>query len=100
MAMSMVICTFVSAPIMFISAKLLSLKNIDPSDYLKVLDPFLMDVSILSLFACLWVLFVLINSKKWKEMPYFVTISLVFSQGMVKKYKLVSAVCLHLFFVS
>ena len=82
MAMSMVICTFVSAPIMFISAKLLSLKNIDPSDYLKVLDPFLMDVSILSLFACLWVLFVLINSKKWKEMPYFVTISLVFSQGI------------------
>ena len=65
---------------MFISAKLLSLKSIDPSQYLKVLDPFLEDVSILSLFACFWVLFVLINSKKWKEMPYYVTILLVFSQ--------------------
>ena len=36
-AAAMVACTFVSAPIMFISAKLLSLKNINPEDYLKVL---------------------------------------------------------------
>ena len=107
-AAAMVACTFVSAPIMFISAKLLSLKNINPEDYLKVLgtnivfptvslrskifmknykkilflpDPFLMDISILSLFACLWVIFVLINSKKWKQMPNYVTILLVFSQA-------------------
>jgi len=47
-ATAMVACTLVAAPIMFVSAKLLSLQNVDPSDYIGELDTFLLDVSVLS----------------------------------------------------
>ena len=42
MAASMVACTFISAPIMFISARLLSIKSIHPSEYIDELDNFLL----------------------------------------------------------
>ena len=81
LATALVACTFVSAPIMFISARLLSIKSVNPGDYIQDLDNFLLDISIVSLFACLWVIFVLINSKKWKEMPHLVTLLLTVSQA-------------------
>lgn len=80
MASSMVACTFISAPIMFISARLLSIKSIDPSDYINELDNFLLDISIVSLAACLWVIFVFVNSKKWNQMPHLVTMGLTVAQ--------------------
>ena len=45
-ASGMVACTFISAPIMFISARMLSVKSFDPSDYINQLDTFLLDISI------------------------------------------------------
>ena len=81
LATALVACTFISAPIMFISARLLSIKSVNPGDYIQDLDNFLLDISIVSLFACLWVIFVLINSKKWKEMPHLVTLLLTVSQA-------------------
>jgi hypothetical protein len=36
----------------------LSIKDINPSDYINELDNFLLDVSVLSLLATLWVAFV------------------------------------------
>jgi len=79
-ASGMVACTFISAPIMFISARLLSVKSINPSEYINELDTFLLDISIISLIACLWVVFVFINSKKWNQMPHLVTMALAFAQ--------------------
>ena len=48
-ASGMVACTFISAPIMFISARMLSVKSFDPSDYINQLDTFLLDISIVRL---------------------------------------------------
>ena len=81
LATTLVASTFVSAPIMFISARLLSIKSVNPSDYIQDLDNFLLDISIVSLFACLWVIFVLINSKKCREMPHLLTLLLTVSQA-------------------
>ena len=64
----------------FISARLLSVKSINPSEYINELDTFLLDISIVSLIACLWVMFVFINSKKWNQMPHLVTMGLAFAQ--------------------
>lgn len=50
-ASSMVACTFLSAPLMFISAKMLTLRNLNPSNYIKDLDAFLLNISIVSLIA-------------------------------------------------
>jgi hypothetical protein len=78
---SQVACTLVSAPIMFISARLLSITSIDPADYINELDNFLLDISIVSLLACLWVIFVFVNSQKWNMVPYSVTMTLTLSQA-------------------
>ena len=50
-ASAMVACTFLSAPLMFISAKMLTLTNLNPSNYISDLDSFLFDISIVSLIA-------------------------------------------------
>jgi hypothetical protein len=46
--------TFLSAPLMFISAKMLTLTNLNPSNYLQDLDSFLFDISIISLIATVY----------------------------------------------
>ena len=56
------------------------MKSINPSEYINELDTFLLDISIVSLIACLWVMFVFINSKKWNQMPHLVTMGLAFAQ--------------------
>jgi hypothetical protein len=48
----MVACTFISAPLMFISAKMITINKLKPSDYLHELDSFALDVSIAGIFAC------------------------------------------------
>uniref|UniRef100_A0A8D8UIQ9 Integral membrane protein GPR155 n=2 Tax=Cacopsylla melanoneura TaxID=428564 RepID=A0A8D8UIQ9_9HEMI len=53
-ASAMVACTFLSAPIMFISARLISLASIPKEDYQQVLDKFNTDICLVSLFACVW----------------------------------------------
>jgi hypothetical protein len=48
----MVACTFISAPLMFISAKMITINKLKPSDYLHELDSFALDISIAGIFAC------------------------------------------------
>merc|ERR1719410_389509 len=43
--------TFMAAPLMFVTAKLLTLMNMDPRDYIDQLDLFLLDVSVVGLLA-------------------------------------------------
>lgn len=41
----MVACTFVAAPLTFVSAKMVSLSSANPNDYIQLLDSFLIRVS-------------------------------------------------------
>ncbi|ALC42981.1 CG7510 [Drosophila busckii] len=81
-ARSMVLCTFISAPLMFISAKMISLTNLKPLDYLHELDAFSFDISIAGAAACCWMLALLIVTKRFKRMPQRITACLVLSQLM------------------
>ena len=48
-ATAMVACTFVSAPLTFVSARMVSLSSANPTDYIALLDGFLMRVAIVGL---------------------------------------------------
>lgn len=45
----MVACTFVAAPLTFVSARMVSLSSADPTDYIQLLDSFLIRVAIVGL---------------------------------------------------
>ena len=81
-ANSMVFSTALAAPIMFVSAKLLSIDDLSPEDYIPELDQFLLDVSVIGILAAAWVAFVLGVTRKALRTPYFVTAGLVVSQGI------------------
>ncbi|XP_073838455.1 integral membrane protein GPR155 homolog anchor [Musca autumnalis] len=81
-AKSMVLCTFISAPLMFISAKMISLTNLNPIDYLHELDAFSFDISVAGVAACIWMLLLLITTKRFKRLPHRITFCLVLSQLM------------------
>ncbi|XP_002021255.2 integral membrane protein GPR155 [Drosophila persimilis] len=81
-ARSMVFCTFISAPLMFISAKMISLTNLKPLDYLHELDAFSFDISIAGAAACCCMLTLMIVTKRFKRMPQRITFCLVLSQLM------------------
>lgn len=76
MASSMVICTFLSAPMMFMSAQVISMNK----DYADQLKKFGFDLSIVALVASLWVMIVFIATKKYKRMPHKLTLCLIVSQ--------------------
>ncbi|XP_032598863.2 LOW QUALITY PROTEIN: integral membrane protein GPR155-like [Drosophila grimshawi] len=79
-ARSLVLCTFVSAPVMFISAKMISLSNPKPVDPVHELDAFSFDISIAGAAACCWMLALLIVTKRFKRMPQRITFCMVLSQ--------------------
>lgn len=76
----MVACTFVSAPLMFISAKMISITNLKPSDYLKELDNFSFDLSVVAICAAIFVLLLFAVTKKFKRLPHRITCCLLISQ--------------------
>ncbi|KAI5645450.1 membrane transport protein domain-containing protein [Phthorimaea operculella] len=76
MASSMVICTFLSAPMMYLSAQVISLVK----DYEEQLKKFGFDLSIVALISGVWVLMVFIVTKKYKRMPHRLTMCLLSSQ--------------------
>ena len=45
----MVACTFVSAPLTFVSARMVSLSSANPADYMSLLDTFMIRVAIVGL---------------------------------------------------
>jgi len=81
-AASITASTFMAAPIMFISAKLLMVHNLDPSDYMDEIEYFLLDISVIGLIAALWVIFVLVVTKKVNSIPHQITAVLAFTQGV------------------
>lgn len=66
----MVACTFVSAPLMFVSAKMISITNLDPKDYLKEYINGSFDLSVTSICAAIFVLLIFIVTKKFKRLPH------------------------------
>lgn len=78
----MVACTFISAPLMFVSAKMIAMTTIDPSKFMRELDAFTFHVSIVGTIASLWVIFVFAISKKITKVPHKMTTCLVVSQLM------------------
>jgi predicted permease len=84
-ASAMVACTFISAPLMFVSAKMITLTKTDPSEYIKQLDSFTLDVSIIATVACCWVIFVFVLTKKITRLPHKITACLIISQVSVTR---------------
>ena len=74
--------TFIAAPLMFVTAKLLTLMNMNPADYVAQLDGFLLDVSVVGLLAAGWAVFVLLVSGRARRMPHYVTALLGGFQGL------------------
>lgn len=78
-ATAMVACTFLSAPLIFVSAKLIAIKDIDPSHYIKQINLFTLEVSIIGLIASVWVLFIFVLTKKINKVPHKFTACLLVS---------------------
>lgn len=83
-ASAMVACTFLSAPLMFISAKLINAIN-DGANYSKQLNSFTMDISVASLTACVWLIicFFISEEKKWKRPTHRCTACIIIAQFAV-----------------
>ena len=73
--------TFIAAPLMFVTAKLLTLMSMDPKDYIDQLDIFLLDISVIGLLAAVWVIFVLIVTGRVSKLPHRITFILTVFQG-------------------
>ncbi|CDQ92018.1 unnamed protein product [Oncorhynchus mykiss] len=70
----MVISTFLSAPIMYVSAWLLTIPWMDPKPLMDSLQNVSFNVSIISLVALAWTVTVMFLSKKFKRLPHMFTI--------------------------
>ncbi|XP_033763024.1 LOW QUALITY PROTEIN: integral membrane protein GPR155-like [Pecten maximus] len=78
-ATGMVAGTFFSAPMMFMSAKMLTVVVNSEMDYKTLLLETSFDTSIISVVCCIWVLGILMFSKRYKKMPHQFLVCLVFS---------------------
>ncbi|XP_076756400.1 integral membrane protein GPR155 homolog anchor [Xylocopa sonorina] len=83
-ASAMVACTFLSAPLMFVSAKLIDAVSagVTPTNYVHQLNLFSFDVSIASVTVCIWLIicFVGFGRKKYKCVTHKCTLSIVIAQ--------------------
>ncbi|XP_067650472.1 lysosomal cholesterol signaling protein-like isoform X2 [Haliotis asinina] len=79
-ATGMVAGTFISAPLMFVSAKMMTVVVSNELDYKALLLDTNFDTSIVSIVCCVWVMGVFILSGKWRRVPHRFTLCLVFSQ--------------------
>ncbi|XP_030614792.1 integral membrane protein GPR155 [Archocentrus centrarchus] len=76
----MVISTFLSAPIMYISAWLLTIPWTDPQHLMNSLQNVSFNISIVSLVALVWTIAVMFLSKKFKQLPHLFTVNLFLAQ--------------------
>ncbi|XP_066302413.1 lysosomal cholesterol signaling protein-like isoform X1 [Branchiostoma lanceolatum] len=89
----LVVCTFLSAPLMFMSAQMSSLSMDTQTNLMAVVAKTAFDVSIIGLIFCVWVLAVFFLSGQFKQLPHKLTTCLVLSQifgcvGMILFYTL------------
>ncbi|XP_072300567.1 lysosomal cholesterol signaling protein [Eucyclogobius newberryi] len=78
----MVISTFLSAPIMYVSAWLLTMSRMDPDVLRKSLQNVSFNISIVGLVVLVWTISVLFLSKKVKRLPHMFAANLFLAQLM------------------
>uniref|UniRef100_A0A667ZT97 G protein-coupled receptor 155 n=1 Tax=Myripristis murdjan TaxID=586833 RepID=A0A667ZT97_9TELE len=76
----MVISTFLSAPLMYVSAWLLTIPWMDAKLLMNSLQSVSFNVSIVSLLALIWTIAVMFLSKKFKRLPHIFAINLFLAQ--------------------
>ncbi|KAM9347282.1 lysosomal cholesterol signaling protein [Symphorus nematophorus] len=76
----MVISTFLSAPIMYVSAWLLTIPWMDPQHLMNSLQNVSFNISIVSLVALVWTIGVMFLSKKFNRLPHMFTVNLFLAQ--------------------
>ncbi|KAK2839803.1 hypothetical protein Q5P01_013543 [Channa striata] len=76
----MVISTFLSAPIMYVSAWLLTMPWMDPQRLMNSLQNVSFNISIVSFVALVWTIAVMFLSKKFKRLPHMFTVNLFIAQ--------------------
>ncbi|CAG5127485.1 unnamed protein product, partial [Candidula unifasciata] len=78
-ATGLVLGTFLSAPLMFVSAKMMTLIVVSGTDYRQLLTNTSFDISFISIACCLWVIGIFVMNGKWRRIPHKFTIMLMFS---------------------
>lgn len=83
-ASAMVACTFLSAPLMFVSAKVINAvyAGSTPANYARQLNIFSFDISVASGIACIWLLicFLGFGRKRYNQVTHRCTLCLVIAQ--------------------
>ncbi|CAJ1066734.1 integral membrane protein GPR155 isoform X1 [Xyrichtys novacula] len=79
----MVISTFLSAPIMYVSAWLLTIPLMDPTPLVTELENVSFNISIVSLLALVWTIVVMLLSRKFNRLPHLFALNLFLAQFLV-----------------
>ncbi|XP_022103953.1 integral membrane protein GPR155-like [Acanthaster planci] len=79
-ASSMVLCTFASAPMMFITATMVNLPVQSSAETQYLLSTVMVDVGCVGIACCVWILLVFILSKRFNPIPHHFTFHLVVAQ--------------------
>lgn len=79
----MVISTLLSAPIMYLSAWLLSIPWMEATHLISELQEVSFNISIISIIALVWTVAIMVLSKKFKRLPHMFTTNLFLAQLLV-----------------
>ncbi|XP_019743699.1 integral membrane protein GPR155-like isoform X2 [Hippocampus comes] len=79
----MVISTFLSAPIMYVSAWLLTIPLMDPAPLVAELQNVSFNISIICLLTLVWTIAVMLLSGKFKRLPHLFALNLFLAQFLV-----------------
>ncbi|XP_068183933.1 lysosomal cholesterol signaling protein isoform X2 [Antennarius striatus] len=79
----MVISTFLSAPIMYVSAWLLTIPLMDPTPLVTELENVSFNISIVCLVALVWTIAVMLLSRKFTRLPHLFALNLFLAQFLV-----------------
>ncbi|KAL3050621.1 hypothetical protein OYC64_012610 [Pagothenia borchgrevinki] len=79
----MVISTFLSAPIIYVSAWLLTIPLMDPAPLVTELQNVSFNISIVSLLALVWTIVVMLLSRKFNRLPHLFALNLFLAQFLV-----------------
>ncbi|XP_072179487.1 lysosomal cholesterol signaling protein-like [Diadema setosum] len=81
-APTMVYCTFVSAPFMFITATMVMIPMATENQYHDALDNGAFNVSCIGLASAVWVFIIFVLRKKLSHLPHQFTTNLIIAQGV------------------
>ncbi|XP_061600730.1 lysosomal cholesterol signaling protein isoform X2 [Cololabis saira] len=79
----MVISTFLSAPIIYVSAWLLTIPLMDPTPLVTELENVSFNISIICLVALVWTIVVMLLSRKFNRLPHLFVLNLFLAQFLV-----------------